>query len=236
MADPTPTPPPAPKTPQTHGELDKQLLANIKLGEDVAAAAQDPDHAPRLASEEEIDAATVANLVTLNTDARTLAGQVITARKAHLTVTADTVAAQKVLVKALRDIQQRAKAKFKDKPKRSAYCINKENFGRDRSLLGQDATDIINLGETDALRGLTPAKIAAARAALVTWRQADVAEGKAAEIQSTLLGQLQTKVDAINTARRDIQLAVDTCWPHTDKANAPIRRAFKIPTNKPVAK
>lgn len=233
---PTPIPPPAPQTPQTHGDLDKQILADIKLGEDVAAAAQDPDHAPRLASEEEIDAATVANLVTLNTDARTLAGQVITAKKARLTATAAEVAAQKVLVKALRDIQQRAKSKFKDKPKRSAYCINKVNFGRDRQSLGQDATDIINLGEADALRGLTPAKIAAARAALAAWKQTDVDEGKAEETQSTLIGQLQTKVDVINAARHDIQLAADTCWSHTDKANVPIRRAFKIPTNKPVAK
>ena len=80
-------------------------------------------------------------------------------------------------MKSLRDIQQRAKAKFQDKPKRSAYCINKENFGRDREGLEQDATNIINLGEADALRGLTPDKIAAARAALAAWTQTDVAEG-----------------------------------------------------------
>ena len=236
MADPTPTPTPAPKTPQTHGDLDKSLLADIKLGEDVAAAAQDPDHAARLVSEEQIDAATVANLVTLTVDARTLAGQVVTAKKARNTATATEVAAQKTLVKGLRDIQQRAKAKFTDKPKRSAYCINQENFGHDRSILEQDATNIINLGEADALRGLTPAKIAAARAALAAWKQTDVDEGKAEETQSTLLGQLQAKVDAINTARHDIQLAADTCWPASDTTNAPVRRAFKIPTNKPIAK
>jgi hypothetical protein len=236
MPDPAPTPTPAPKTPQTHGDLDKSLLADIKLGEDVAAAAQDPDHAPRLASEEQIDAATVANLVTLTGDARTLAGQVVTAKKARNTATATEVAAQKTLVKGLRDIQQRAKAKFTDKPKRSAYCINQENFGHDRSSLEQDATNIINLGEADALRGLTPDKIAAARAALAAWKQTDVNEGKAEETQSELLDQLQTKVDAMNAARREIQLAADTCWPASDKTNAPIRRAFKIPTNKPIAK
>jgi hypothetical protein len=236
MADPTPTPTPTPKTPQTHGDLDKSLLADIKLGEDVAAAAQDPDHAGLLASEEQIDAATVANLVTLTVDARTLAGQVVAAKKARNTATAAEVAAQKTLVKGLRDIQQRAKAKFTDKPKRSAYCINQENFGHDRSILEQDATNIINLGEADALRGLTPAKIAAARAALAAWKQTDVDEGKAEETQSTLLGQLQAKVDAINTARHDIQLAADTCWPSSDTANAPVRRSFKIPANKPIAK
>ena len=83
---------------------------------------------------------------------------------------------------------------------------------------------------------LTPAKIAAARAALAAWKQTDGDEGKAEETQSTLIGQLQAKVDAINTARHDIQLAADTCWPASDKANAPIRRSFKIPVDKPIAK
>ncbi len=236
MADPTPTPIPAPanKTSKAHGDLDKGHLANIQLGEDVAAAAQDPAHAARLATDEQIDAPTVANLVTLTTDTRTLAGQVITAKKGHLTATATAVTAQKALVRGLRDIQQRAKAKFKDKPKRSAYCINKENFGRDRQSLEQDATDIITLGAADALRGLTPAKITAAKAALTAWKQADVNQGKAEEARSTLLGQLEAKVEAINAARHDIQLAADTCWPPTDKANAPIRRSFKIPTNKSI--
>ena len=110
-------------------------------------------------------------------DARGLAGQVVTAKKARNTATAAEVAAQKILMESLRDIQQRAKAKFQDKPKRSAYCINKENFGRDREGLEQDATNIINLGEADALRGLTPDKIAAAHAALAAWKQTDVAEG-----------------------------------------------------------
>ena len=32
------------------------------------------------------------------------------------------------------------------------------------------------------------------------------------------------------------QLAADTCWPYSDPANAPTRRAFKISANKPIAK
>ena len=95
MADPTPTPAPAPKTPQTHGDIDKNLLADIKLAEDVAAAAQDTDHAGPLATDEQIDAATVTNLSTLASDARGLAGQVVTAKKARNTATAAEVAAQK---------------------------------------------------------------------------------------------------------------------------------------------
>ena len=45
------------------------------------------------------------------------------------------------------------------------------------------------------------AKITAAKAALTAWKQADVNQGKAEEARSTLLGQLEAKVEAINAAR-----------------------------------
>jgi len=59
---------------------------------------------------------------------------------------------------------------------------------------------------------------------------------KAAENQGKLLGSLQAKVDEVNAARREIQLAADTCWPSSDTTNGPLRHAFKIPANKPIAK
>lgn len=211
------------------------MLADIKLGEDVTEAAQDPTHAADLAAKEQIDAATVGKLVTLTKDARTLAGQAVTAKKARNIATDTEEAALKTLMRSLRDIQQRAKGKFTDKPKRATYCINKTNFGRDREGLEQDAKNIIDLGEADALRGLTAEKITGARAALTAWKDADQEQGKAEENQGKLLKQLGTKVDEVNAARREIQLAADTCWPHTDSANAPTRRAFKIPANKPIA-
>lgn len=235
---PTPTPPAPPAKPkrQPPGDIDKKTLADIKLGEDVAEAAQDPAHAADLATKEEIDAATVGKLVTFAKDARKLAGQVVTAKKAFNSATKVEADAMKPLMAALRDIQQRAKGKFSDKPKRDAYCINKPNFGRDREGLEQDAKNLIDTGEADALRVLTPEKITAARAALSAWKDADKDQRKAAEEQGDLLNDLRAKVDEVNTTRREIQLAADTCWPHTDSANAPTRRAFKIPANKPIAR
>ncbi len=74
------------------------------------------------------------------------------------------------------------------------------------------------------------------RAALVTWKKADQDEHKAEEDQGKLLGQLDAKVAEMNAERREIQLAADTAWPHTDSASAPFRRAFKLPVNQPIAK
>jgi hypothetical protein len=237
-APPTPASPAEPPKPkrQPPGDLDKELLADIKLGEDVAEAAQDPAHATELASKEQIDAATVGRLVTLTQDARDLAGRVVAAKKAFNAATQAEGDALKPLLAALRDIQQRAKNRFSDQPKRAAYGINKPNFGRDRGSLEQDARNIIDLGEADGLRGLTTEKIAVARAALAAWKKADEDQASAARTQGELLIQFRAKVDEVNAARRELQLAADTCWPHTDPANAPVRRAFKIPANKPVAK
>ena len=47
-------------------------------------------------------------------------------------------------------------------PRRSAYCINKKNFGSDREGLEQDEDNIIRLATADALPGLKPEKLAAA--------------------------------------------------------------------------
>ena len=238
MPDPTPTPPVPPVKPKraATGDVPQQILADIKLAEDVAAAAHDADHQDKL-EEEQLPDNAATDLETLAGAARELAGQIVTAKKAKLTATKDEQKAHKPLMDALRDIQQRAKGKFPTgDPKRAAYCINKPNFGDDRKALEQDAENIINLGTADALRALTPGKITAARAALETWKKADQAQHKAEEEQAKLMGQLDAKVADMNAKRREIQLAADTAWPHTDSANAPYRRAFKLPVNQPIAK
>ena len=120
-------------------------------------------------------------------------------------------------------------------PRRSAYCINKKNFGSDRDGLEQDEDNITRLATADALPGLKPEKLAAAKTALTAWRTADQTQRKAVETQGKLVGQLEKKVAEINAKRRQIQLAADTAWPHTDPDNAAVRRAFKIPARQPVA-
>ena len=227
--------PAAAKAKRTQGDLDKQLLADIQLGEDIAEAAVDPAHAPMLA-EEDVDGAEVTNLTGLTTAARNLAAQAVAAKKSRLAATKAETAAQKKLLSALRDLQSRAKRKFaKDKIRQAAYGIGKKNFGKNRTEFEQDADNIVRLAGTDALPGLKPEKLAAATAALTAWKSADTAQAQANETQSKLLIDLQAKVTDLNAARRDIQLAANTAWPHDNQANTATRRAFKIPANKPMA-
>ena len=234
----TQTPPPADaaKAKATRGDVNQSILADIKLAEDVAAAAQDAGHAAKLA-EEDLPATAATDLLALAKAARDLVGRVVTAKNDKLAATQAEAEALDTLMTALRDLQQRAKRKFdKGDPKLAAYCIGKTNFGRDRETLEQDAENIIKLATADALPGLKPDKLAAAGRRLTAWKKADKAQGKAGEDQGKALGELETKVADVNAKRRDIQLAADTAWPHTDKANTPVRRAFKLPANQPIAK
>ncbi len=233
MADPAPTPTPTPplapaKPTRAQGDLEQQVLADIKLGEDLAAAAADAAHAAKLA-EEGLPATAPADLAALAQDTRALAGQVLAAKKAKLTATQEGEAARQTLLAQLRFLQQRAKRRFPaGDPKRAAYGINKANFGWSRAELEQDAAD--------ALEGVKPEKLAAAKAALTVWIQADQDQHKAEETQAKRLGDLDAKVAALNARRRDLQLLADTAWPPTDPASAPFRRAFKLPANRPVGR
>ncbi len=169
--------------------------------------------------------------------ARELAGKVVTAKQAKLRATQAEQDALDALLVLLRDFQQRAKRLLPTgDPKRAAYGINKGNFGRDREGLEQDADTIIKLASADALPGLKPEKLAAATAALAAWKKADQDQHKAGENQGKLLGQLDAKMADVNARRRDIQLAADTAWPPTDDTSAPLRHAFKLPVNQPIAK
>ena len=65
------------------------------------------------------------------------------------------------------------------------------------------------------------------------WRQADQSQATAKESQGKLPKELEAKVAQINEVRREVQRTADLAWPHTDPANAPIRRTFKLPPHKP---
>jgi hypothetical protein len=227
-----PDPEPA-KTKRVSGEIAKRHLDDIQLAHDVFNAASDPVHAPVLASEA-LDAPAVAVVATLTADARDLCGKVALAKKARLAATRGEDAASKALIAALRDVQKRAKRKFpKDKTRLATYAIGKNHLGSNRTGLEQDAENILKLAAEDALPGLTPAKLTAANAALAAWNLAHAKQAKATEDQGQFLADLATTMTTLNEARRNIQRAADTAWPHTTKAHASIRRSFKLPATKP---
>lgn len=235
MPDPVPAPATPEKPKRIIGDLDKQAVAEIKLGEDVAEAASDPARLAKL-GEEEVAATAPDDLLTLCHDARTIGGKIVGAKTGKKDKTKGESTATKTLLAELRGIQKRAKRKFaKDKNKQAAYRIGKTNFGDNRDSLEEDAQVIIDLATADALPGMTPAKLTAAKDALKAWKKADEDQGGADGDKSDLINQFKTKLGEVNDARRDMQIAADTVWPHTSPANASVRRLFKLPVDRPLS-
>jgi hypothetical protein len=226
---------PASGTPGTSpGDLNKKLLADIKLGEDVAEIAEQEPYATALVAEE-ISAEKVAALKSDCAAARTFAGQTVAARRSKEVTTESEGASLTALLESLRDIQKRAKRKFgRDTVKLKAYRVGKKNFGNNRTELEQDAPVIIDLAVADGLPGLTAEKIAAARQQLAAWKGTDEVQTSAEQARGEQLRQLQAKVADINQARREIQFAADALWPHTKADNAPLRKSFKLPAKRPM--
>ena len=102
-----------------------------------------------------------------------------------------------------------------------------------RPQLEQVSQAIISKLADDTLPGITSAKVAN----LVTLRQAyigaDTSQGDAQSSASQTRTQLGLAVQSITKRRLTIQLAAGAEWPHTDPANATIRKAFALPADRP---
>lgn len=84
----------------------------------------------------------------------------------------------------------------------------------------------------DTLPGMKPGDVTSLIQALSNYVgvQTDQTDGQTDAVTAGKL--LEAKVEEIAGLRKQIQYAADTIWPHTDPANAPIRKAFKLPANR----
>ena len=104
-----------------------------------------------------------------------------------------------------------------------------ENHRISRAILEQFGQDVIDNAAVDDLPGITPEKIAAARLALKAYIDSNVEQGKTTKNAATGTVTLEQRVKAITAYVVKVQLAADAEWPHTNPANIPIRRQFKLP-------
>lgn len=85
----------------------------------------------------------------------------------------------------------------------------------------------------ETLKGVTAADLAELESAHDAYIDKDSAQTTTSNEAGTLRQQVETLYDQVRDQRIDLQLAADQAWPHTNPANAPIRRAFSIPENRP---
>lgn len=240
MPDPAPTPAPTPdpkKTPK-RGDINQTWLDEFTAAEAILAAAKPADRATKLA-EGDIDAAKITALNLAVVAARKLAGKAVqgTSGKRIITGTEDDL--KKELLRQIQYVQTRARQKYDaNAPGRlKDYAIGQQ-ISNSRSLLEQAADNILlklngdDKTPADALPGVTPAKIAALQTALDDYKGVQGDQTGAQTGATTARKQLETAVADIVTKRREIQFAAGAEWPHTDAANAGIRKEFQLPPDR----
>jgi hypothetical protein len=236
---PATEPQPPPTTPagtRRRNDVNQADLADIKAARAIALTAQNADYVATLAEQDIAPDLAPALVADCDTASNEKAIAVTTKTNAKEAITARETAAKQKLMTALRGMQDAVKRKFEstDPTKLAAYNIRKKNFGDDRKGLETDAQTMLKQDADDALPGFSQAKLAEVSGLLKAWMQADDDQSAAEKALETARLGFKKLVASINDRARQIQLAANTAWPYTEKANVVIRRAFALPTNRPL--
>lgn len=166
---------------------------------------------------------------------KNLIKDVINTKKAAVVATQSESNFCDALMAAVRVVQKAAGNTYKkDKARRAAYLIGKRDFGGSRGTLEADASAIIALAQSDTLDSLLPADLTTAQQALDDWKQADQDQHAAQDNYSHAVQALRDIVAPINDDRRTIQAGADILYTVKPASNAPTRRAFQLPANRPM--
>lgn len=243
MNDPTPTPEPAPaaKTGK-HGVINKLQEKSVALAEQVVTAAGKDEYATVLETEHEITPDFIAQLGSDCETARGSLGQIVQNAVARSAATGGKTGAKNALLQAIRKIQAAARQKYTGtqplllKDYYIGQVIDANQFTPEEigtAILNKISPPDDSDAPADVLPGVTAGKIAALSSALAAYTTAWSAQSTAQS--DKLKGRIAVTalIKSINDRRRLVQFAVDGEWSFYDVANAPIRREFGIPINRP---
>ena len=235
MPEPTPPPTPAPslKGRASRSQIDKAILDELDLAENLLNTAEKDEYLPRLRAEEGIDPGFCTDLRAALKTARDFAAEAVKQTNQKQDTTGVEAGRKKTLVALLRQIQ--AKAKRQHAAQQPAllktYYVG-EKIDNSRAQLVQAAKSILKQLAEDTLPGVTAPKIESIDAALKAYVTVETVQSGGQGDATGARALLQTKVAAIADRRRQIQFAADAQWPPADKAHAGIRREFKLQANK----
>ncbi len=234
--EPTPTPPPAPAVKkQTRGIINKADATDLNDTEQVVTAAQNTAYAATLATRG-VTSAAVTSLDTDITQCRKAAAKAAQADFYAQKKTKLEAGAKATLLTAFRYFQNVAKLKFAtDRDTQQQFFIGEDLVGASRPTLETYCAGLIEklAAEPMADKGVTALEISAFPGKLDAWQDADTDQTNAQKAAADLRTTVDTLLKTIKTRRREIRLAVNLQWPHTDPANGPTRKAFGLPPGKP---
>jgi hypothetical protein len=100
-------------------------------------------------------------------------------------------------------------------------------------MLLQVADSVAGKLKTDTLPGVTPEKVTGLKALRDAYFAANAAQLDAQAKSTAERKAIESAVQSISDRRAQIQYAVEAEWPCSDEANAPIRREFQLPADRP---
>jgi hypothetical protein len=243
MADPAPAPAPQPvaKTRKV-GIVNQKQQKSLTLAEQVSTAAAKDEYASVLETEHEIAPDFIAQLAADCATARGSLGQVVENAVAKNVATGGKSGTKQALMRAIRQIQAAAKQKYAgNQPLMLKDYYIGQKIDANQDLLGQIGTAILDKisppeGSTataDVLPGVKAGKISALTSAVDAYTSAWNAQASAQSDKTKGHLAVAALVKSIDDRRRLVQFAADGEWTFDAAANAPIRREFGIPANRP---
>lgn len=239
------TPPAAPQDAQpgtSPSLLNEAQLASLTKTEEICRTALKPDYLAALitldegeeAGEDHITQTGITAVLTLCETARGKGSAAVAATGEKEGSTAEETLAKKALVALVREFQARARQKhFSKNPDALAeYGIGLKIYNS-RSLLEGWAKTIYDKTATDILPRITATKRTALKNALDRYQRTQTEQSGAIGQASGIRIDRDSLVEQATERRMWIQFAADAEWPHTEPANAPIRREFQLPANRP---
>ena len=226
----------SPKAPRAKSIVNVRLIAALDQAERYATIAQRPEVATALTAK---DLATdfVVDLLSDISACRKLLATFVKAttdRQVHT----ETEAAQRMnLVVLLQGVQNGAKRKWGRKPgqrdKLKGYFVGTTLKPLSFAQLSEAADTILEQAKLEALPGVTGGDLTALEEAIAAWKATNEAQAQAQNMATTAHTAADTLAGSIVDRRIEIQLAADTAFPYSDKANAAIRKEFGLPKNGP---
>ena len=227
-------------TPATRSYYNQSQLDDIKLAEDVKAAALANAEA---VEERDIDEAYLNGFTDIIAEARHRATQTGTDADDASAATAESNKAATALFIALQGIQSAAKQKHKRLAEdgdpetnfaTSGYLIG-TRLDSSRSSLLQSAETLITRAHADSLPGYKkPGTVEAVETLLATYRGEKQVQKEATRTKELSRLSRNDLIHTLNTRRSVIQHAADATWPWSIESNRPTRKTFGLPLTRPL--
>ena len=230
VASPTP---PDPKKKHEHGEIDKKHLLALDTFEQIARSSLKENFA-QILTDGGISPAFVTDFGNAVKFGRGLATGAVAKTHERKDDTLTETQAKTDLLAKVEYIHTRAEQQYAATPGNlDDYNIGKQ-FYRNRDQIIQSVNNILTKLESDTLPGVGPSTIVELSDALENFEQTKSAQKGAQGDATGNRAQLTKLIPQIKTSQIQIQLAIQAAYPHTDPANAGVRKEFGLPLNKPL--